>query len=150
MKLTSIDISDLTKLMQSDVESTMEAVFGITESRFRHPEDVVVIRVGELEIIFDMCILTWRGEPVELSVKCLRIVHRLALRPGVVKTRAQLLDEVQDRQSDVYDRTIDSHIKRIRAAFRKVDPDFDAIESLYGMGWRWRREAAPIRSIAKP
>jgi two-component system response regulator ChvI len=65
------------------------------------------------------------------------ILEALAQRPGVVKTRNQLLDAAY--QDDVYvdDRTIDSHIKRIRRKFRQHDPEFDAIETLYGVGYRF-------------
>jgi two-component system response regulator ChvI len=66
------------------------------------------------------------------------ILEALANRPGVVRTRDQLMDAAY--QDDVYvdDRTIDSHIKRMRRKFRQVDPTFDAIETLYGVGYRYR------------
>jgi two-component system response regulator ChvI len=74
---------------------------------------------------------------VTLTVTEFLILEALAQRPGVVKTRNQLLDVAY--QEDVYvdDRTIDSHIKRIRRKFRAIDPDFDAIETLYGVGYRF-------------
>jgi two-component system, OmpR family, response regulator ChvI len=79
----------------------------------------------------------WAGKDVTLTVTEFLILQALALRPGVVKNRNQLLDAAY--QEDVYvdDRTIDSHIKRIRRKFRAVDPDFDAIETLYGVGYRF-------------
>ncbi|MFL6744418.1 MAG: response regulator [Sphingomicrobium sp.] len=79
----------------------------------------------------------WDGKDVTLTVTEFLILEALAQRPGVVKTRNQLLDVAY--QDDVYvdDRTIDSHIKRIRRKFRAVDPEFDAIETLYGVGYRF-------------
>src|SRR3954452_2535386 len=79
----------------------------------------------------------WGGKDVTLTVTEFLILEALAQRPGVVKTRNQLLDIAY--QEDVYvdDRTIDSHIKRIRRKFRETDPQFDAIETLYGVGYRF-------------
>ena len=79
----------------------------------------------------------WNGKDVTLTVTEFLILEALAQRPGVVKTRNQLLDVAY--QDDVYvdDRTIDSHIKRIRRKFRAADPEFDAIETLYGVGYRF-------------
>ena len=82
----------------------------------------------------------WAGQDVTLTVTEFMILEALAQRPGVVKSRNQLLDIAY--QDDVYvdDRTIDSHIKRIRRKFRSVDPEFDAIETLYGVGYRFDDE----------
>jgi two-component system response regulator ChvI len=82
----------------------------------------------------------WDGRDVTLTVTEFLILEALAQRPGVVKSRNQLLDVAY--QDDVYvdDRTIDSHIKRIRRKFRGVDPEFDAIETLYGVGYRFGEE----------
>jgi two-component system response regulator ChvI len=79
----------------------------------------------------------WDGKDVTLTVTEFLILEALAQRPGVVKNRNQLLDTAY--QEDVYvdDRTIDSHIKRIRRKFRAVHPEFDAIETLYGVGYRY-------------
>ena len=79
----------------------------------------------------------WAGELVTLTVTEFLILETLAQRPGIVKTRNQLMDAAY--QDDIYvdDRTIDSHIKRLRRKFRLVDPAFDAIETLYGAGYRF-------------
>ncbi|KQM18152.1 two-component system response regulator [Sphingomonas sp. Leaf24] len=81
--------------------------------------------------------VTWHGENVTLTVTEFLILETLASRPGIVKTRNQLMDAAY--QDDIYvdDRTIDSHIKRLRRKFRQVDKDFDAIETLYGAGYRF-------------
>ena len=82
----------------------------------------------------------WGGELVTLTVTEFMILETLAQRPGIVKTRNQLMDAAY--QDDIYvdDRTIDSHIKRLRRKFRQVDPAFDAIETLYGAGYRFSEE----------
>jgi two-component system response regulator ChvI len=82
----------------------------------------------------------WDGKDVTLTVTEFMILEALAQRPGVVKSRNQLLDIAY--QDDVYvdDRTIDSHIKRVRRKFRAVDPEFDGIETLYGVGYRFGEE----------
>ncbi len=79
----------------------------------------------------------WKGKPVRLTVTEFLILQALANRPGFVKSRDQLMDAAYDDQVYVDDRTIDSHIKRLRKKFREVDPEFDAIETLYGVGYRY-------------
>ncbi|WP_033919821.1 response regulator transcription factor [Sphingomonas sp. 37zxx] len=81
--------------------------------------------------------VTWGGENVTLTVTEFLILETLAQRPGIVKTRNQLMDAAYHDDIYVDDRTIDSHIKRIRRKFRQVDPEFDAIETLYGAGYRF-------------
>jgi two-component system response regulator ChvI len=80
---------------------------------------------------------TWKDRPVTLTVTEFLILETLAQRPGIVKTRNQLMDAAY--QDDIYvdDRTIDSHIKRLRRKFREIDPEFDSIETLYGAGYRF-------------
>lgn len=84
--------------------------------------------------------VSWSGTPVTLTVTEFLILETLAQRPGIVKTRNQLMDAAY--QDDIYvdDRTIDSHIKRVRRKFREVDRDFDSIETLYGAGYRFSEE----------
>lgn len=82
----------------------------------------------------------WDGKPVTLTVTEFLILETLAQRPGVVKSRNQLLDVAYHDDVYVDDRTIDSHIKRIRRKFRSAAPEFDAIETLYGVGYRFGEE----------
>ena len=84
--------------------------------------------------------VTWDGKEVQLTVTEFLILETLAMRPGFVKSRDQLMDAAY--QDDVYvdDRTIDSHIKRLRKKFRAVDSTFEAIETLYGVGYRFDEE----------
>lgn len=81
---------------------------------------------------------TWKGHQVALTVTEFVILYTLAQRPGVVKSRDALMDAAYDDRVYVDDRTVDSHIKRLRRKFREVDPDFDMIETLYGVGYRFR------------
>jgi two-component system response regulator ChvI len=81
---------------------------------------------------------TWDGKPVRLTVTEFLILQALAQRPGFVKSRDSLMDAAYDDQVYVDDRTIDSHIKRLRKKFKLVADDFDAIETLYGVGYRYR------------
>ena len=80
----------------------------------------------------------WDGRPVRLTVTEFLLLQALAQRPGFVKSRDNLMDAAYEDQVYVDDRTIDSHIKRMRKKFRAVDPEFDAIETLYGVGYRYR------------
>ncbi len=81
---------------------------------------------------------TWRGDEVRLTVTEFLILKALAARPGHVKSRDQLMDAAYDDNIYVDDRTIDSHIKRLRRKFREADGDFASIETLYGVGYRYR------------
>ena len=79
--------------------------------------------------------VTWAGQPVSLTVTEFLILEALAMRPGVIKNRNQLMDAAYSDDVFVDDRTIDSHIKRLRRKFRSVDPQFSGIETLYGAGY---------------
>jgi len=81
--------------------------------------------------------VTWHGAPVALTVTEFLLLQALAQHPGFVKSRDQLMDVAYDDQVYVDDRTIDSHIKRLRKKMRAVDPAFSAIETLYGIGYRF-------------
>ncbi len=81
---------------------------------------------------------TWEGKPVRLTVTEFLILQCLAQRPGFVKSRDNLMDAAYDDQVYVDDRTIDSHIKRLRKKFKVADDDFDSIETLYGVGYRYK------------
>lgn len=83
---------------------------------------------------------TWKGEAVNLTVTEYLLVKALAQRPGHVKNRDQLIDMAYGENIYVDDRTIDSHIKRVRKKFRAVDDAFNQIETLYGIGYRYKEE----------
>ena len=90
--------------------------------------------VGKLSIDVDRVQVCWDAHPIDLTLTEFWIVNALAKRPGHVKTRDQLMD---DAKVFVDDTTITSHIKRVRKKFRAIDTDFDCIETVYGMGYRW-------------
>ncbi len=92
---------------------------------------------GQLTLDPNRHACTWKNEPVRLTVTEFLILQALAQRPGYVKSRDQLMDAAYDDQVYVDDRTIDSHIKRLRKKFREIDDSFDAIETLYGVGYRY-------------
>ncbi len=82
---------------------------------------------------------TWKGNPLNLTVTEFLLLKSLAYRPGLVKNRDQLIDTAYGENIYVDDRTIDSHIKRLRKKFRAIDPNFSQIETLYGVGYRYNR-----------
>ena len=93
------------------------------------------IRVGALKLDASRMIVSWKDEPVSLTVTEFWMLHALVKRPGHVKSRQQLMDE---SRMVVDDTTITSHIKRMRKKFIQLDPQFDHIDTVYGMGYRWQ------------
>jgi len=102
----------------------------------RSPEDSSFMR-GCLQMDPLRHKVVWKDDDVSLTVTEFLLLQSLAVRPGVVKSRDQLMDVAYDDQVYVDDRTIDSHIKRLRKKLRKGDPDFTSIETLYGIGYRF-------------
>jgi two-component system response regulator ChvI len=96
------------------------------------------IKRGKLTLDPERHDCLWDGRPVKLTVTEFLLLQALAQRPGFVKSRDNLMDAAYEDQVYVDDRTIDSHIKRMRKKFRQVDGEFDAIETLYGVGYRYR------------
>jgi two-component system response regulator ChvI len=99
----------------------------------------MVVR-GELVLDPARHLCTWKGEPVQLTVTEFLILQALAVRPGHVKSRDQLMDAAYGEHIYVDDRTIDSHIKRLRRKIRAVDDSFAQIETLYGLGYRYKEK----------
>jgi two-component system response regulator ChvI len=93
---------------------------------------------GELVLDSARHLCTWKGQPVDLTVTEFLLLKSLASRPGHVKSRDQLMDAAYGEHIYVDDRTIDSHIKRLRKKFRANDGEFAQIETLYGVGYRYR------------
>src|SRR5210317_1365358 len=102
-------------------------------------ENKNIIAHGKLKLDPSQLECEWNGHqlPDKLTTTEFLIVKELAKRPGIIKERAQLMDIAYREDTDIEDRTIDSHVKRIRKKFKKVDPDFSAIETRYGSGYRW-------------
>jgi two-component system, OmpR family, response regulator ChvI len=97
-----------------------------------------VLERGELRIDPERHTCTWKNAPVTLTVTEFLILQALASRPGVVKSRNALMDAAYDEDIYVDDRTIDSHIKRLRRKFKAHDVEFDGVETLYGIGYRFK------------
>ena len=98
-----------------------------------------IIKHGKLVLDSSQLECEWDGKtlPEKLTTTEFLIVKELAKRPGIIKERAQLMDIAYKDNTDIEDRTIDSHVKRIRKKFKKVDQNFSAIETRYGSGYRW-------------
>ena len=102
-------------------------------------ETKALIKHGKLKLDPSQLECEWNGHPLpeKLTTTEFFIVKELAKRPGIIKERAQLMDIAYKDNTDIEDRTIDSHVKRIRKKFKKVDQNFSAIETRYGSGYRW-------------
>ena len=98
-----------------------------------------IITHGKLKLDPSQLECAWDGKPLpdKLTTTEFLIVQELAKRPGIIKERSQLMDIAYREDTDIEDRTIDSHVKRIRKKFKKVDQNFSAIETRYGSGYRW-------------
>ena len=98
-----------------------------------------IISHGKLKLDPAQLECEWNGKPLpdKLTTTEFLIVKELAKRPGVIKERAHLMDIAYKENTEIEDRTIDSHVKRIRKKFKKVDEKFSAIETRYGSGYRW-------------
>ena len=98
-----------------------------------------IISHGKLKLDPSQLECEWNGKqlPDKLTTTEFLIVQELAKRPGIIKERSQLMDIAYREDTDIEDRTIDSHVKRIRKKFKKVDQNFSAIETRYGSGYRW-------------
>jgi two-component system response regulator ChvI len=112
---------------------------GLTrEQREPGQESADTVTVGPLTLDTRRFVAEWNGSSVRLTVTEFRILHALARQPGYVRTREQLLSEAFPQDSYMSDRTIDCHIRRIRGKLEDVDEGFDGIETLYGLGYRFR------------
>ena len=98
-----------------------------------------IIAHGKLKLDPSQLECEWDGKqlPDKLTTTEFLIVKELAKRPGIIKERSQLMDIAYREDTDIEDRTIDSHVKRIRKKFKKIDTNFSAIETRYGSGYRW-------------
>jgi len=111
----------------------------LKEGEVKDKDGGMVVR-GELVLDPARHLCTWKGQPVQLTVTEFLILQALALRPGHVKSRDQLMDAAYGEHIYVDDRTIDSHIKRLRRKIRAVDDEFAQIETLYGLGYRYKEK----------
>jgi two-component system response regulator ChvI len=126
------------RLLVERVKAVLRRVAPKAEGAAAEGSSNQVLERGKLVLDPERHTCTWDGKPVVLTVTEFLILQALAQRPGYVKSRDSLMDAAYDDQVYVDDRTIDSHIKRLRKKFKEVDDGFDAIETLYGVGYRYR------------
>jgi two-component system response regulator ChvI len=128
------------RLLVERIRSILRRQDAIASDSTATPEESTVLDRGDLQMDPLRHAVTWKGRDVTLTVTEFLLLQALAQRPGFVKSRDQLMDVAYDEQVYVDDRTIDSHIKRLRKKMRTVDDDFSAIETLYGIGYRYNEE----------
>ena len=119
----------------------INALFRRTDALISASSTGATLQSGLLELDSERLSSAWNGIPVELTVTEFWLVHSLVQRPGQVKTRQQLMDAASVVLDD---QTITAHIKRIRRKFVALAPDFDAIQTVYGMGYRWVEKKASV------
>jgi len=112
------------------------ALFRRVEAMQKESAGTNMLRTGDLSIDLNCMQVEWKGEKVPLTLTEFWILNSLARFPGHVKSREQLM---QDASIFVDEGTVTSHVKRLRRKFESIDPDFDCIETVYGMGYRWQK-----------
>ena len=128
------------RLLIERIKALLRRVDLLTDEGTKTDNSKESILRGDLMLDSARHMCTWHGESVFLTVTEFLILTSLAKRPGHVRSRDQLLDAAYDEQTYVDDRTIDSHIKRMRKKFRIIDPNFTKIETLYGIGYRYKED----------
>lgn len=128
------------RLLVERIRAILRRQEAIASDETETPEETKALIRGELVMDPLRHAVKWKGNDVTLTVTEFLLLQALATRPGFVKSRDQLMDVAYDDQVYVDDRTIDSHIKRLRKKMRMADPEFSAIETLYGIGYRYNEE----------
>jgi two-component system response regulator ChvI len=128
------------RLLVERIRALLRRQDAIAGEEIEETEDTKVMVRGELVMDPLRHAVKWKGKDVSLTVTEFLLLQALAQRPGFVKSRDQLMDVAYDDQVYVDDRTIDSHIKRLRKKMRNTDDEFSAIETLYGIGYRYNEE----------
>ena len=120
----------------------IQAVLRRTSVQDNATSTAQIIRQGNLVLDPERHLVTWAGKDVKLTVTEFLLLQTLAVRPGHVKSRDQLMDAAYGESVFLDDRTIDSHVKRLRRKFKAIDDDFDQIETLYGIGYRYKTKSS--------
>ncbi|AKS44794.1 two component transcriptional regulator, winged helix family [Octadecabacter temperatus] len=128
------------RLLVERIRALLRRQDAISGEEIEETEDNKTLERGELTMDPLRHAVKWKGNDVSLTVTEFLLLQALAQRPGFVKSRDQLMDVAYDDQVYVDDRTIDSHIKRLRKKMRTADDEFSAIETLYGIGYRYNEE----------
>jgi DNA-binding response OmpR family regulator len=138
LRFLDVRSTEIGKALEGFCASIVRALQRFEASGSPKTDTAKVIERGLLRMDPERHTCTWKNEPVTLTLTEFLILQALASRPGVVKSRNALMDAAYDDQVYVDDRTIDSHIKRLRKKFKGTDDDFDMIETLYGVGYRFK------------
>ena len=124
------------QILIETIKNTLKTIQTISEQQ----ENSKVIEHGNLRLDIERQECEWKkillSDP--LTTTEFKIIHELVVRPGIVKTRERLIDITYKDEIDVDDRTIDSHVKRIRKKFKRIDAEFNSIHTLYGSGYQWK------------
>lgn len=128
------------RLLVERIRAILRRQEAIASDETDTPEETQALVRGDLTMDPLRHAVKWKGNDVTLTVTEFLLLQALATRPGFVKSRDQLMDVAYDDQVYVDDRTIDSHIKRLRKKMRMADAEFSAIETLYGIGYRYNEE----------
>jgi two-component system response regulator ChvI len=124
------------QILIETIKNTLKTIQTISEKN----EKSKIIVHNELRLDTERQECEWKDILLHdpLTTTEFKIIHELVVRPGIVKTRERLMDIAYKDEIDVDDRTIDSHVKRIRKKFKKIDPAFNSIHTLYGSGYQWK------------
>jgi two-component system response regulator ChvI len=125
-----------------ELVARVRVLFRRAARRAAPPNEEQIVRTGSLELDPQRFVVRWKGAPIELTVTEFLMLQALVRHPGHVKTRQQLTRDGYPHDNYVSERTIDSHVKRIRKKFEAIDPEFDRIDTVYGMGYRYQPESA--------
>jgi two-component system response regulator ChvI len=126
------------RLLVERVKAVLRRCGGKDGTAPKETDAAKVLERGQLRMDPERHTCIWKNKPVTLTVTEFLILQAIATRPGVVKSRNALMDVAYDDQVYVDDRTIDSHIKRLRKKFKQIDDSFDVLETLYGVGYRFK------------
>lgn len=126
------------RLLIERIRSVLRRYAATTAPKQEDPAQSFLISRGSLELDDDRHLCKWKGEAVNLTVTEYLLIKTLAISPGHVRSRDQLITAAYGESIYVDDRTIDTHIKRIRRKLREIDKNFDEIETLYGVGYRYK------------
>ena len=124
-----------------ELVARVRVLFRRAARRAAPPNEEQIVRTGSLELDPQRFVVRWKGTAIELTVTEFLMLQALVRHPGHVKTRQQLTRDGYPHDNYVSERTIDSHVKRIRKKFEAVDPEFDRIDTVYGMGYRYQPES---------
>ena len=124
-----------------ELVARVRVLFRRAARRAAPPNEEQIVRTGSLELDPQRFVVRWKGAAIELTVTEFLMLQALVRHPGHVKTRQQLTRDGYPHDNYVSERTIDSHVKRIRKKFEAVDPEFDRIDTVYGMGYRYQPES---------